>query len=96
MRRKLVCFDCGKILTWDTAIAVDVDGRIAYVCSHCYRYQLSSIAVNPKKETWKIGKKEFIRQELKRYREDAKQIGFRLNERLQTKLSGEQYDKIVQ
>lgn len=47
------------------------------------------------KEPWQMTRKEFIKQDLERYRKDAKAIGFSFNEQLQTKLSGEQHEKTV-
>jgi len=47
------------------------------------------------REPWQMTREEFIKQDLKRYREDAKAIGFTLNEKFQEKLSGEQHEKIV-
>ena len=54
---------------------------------------------NPKspevKELWQMTREEFIKKDLRRYREDARAIGFRLNETFQRKLSGEQHEKVV-
>ncbi len=56
---------------------------------------LESLEAPPVKETWQMTRKEFIKQDLERYRKDAKDLGFSFNEQLQTKLSGEQHEKTV-
>ena len=38
-----ICFDCGRKLTWDSAVAVPYDSRTIYLCSRCYRAPVVSL-----------------------------------------------------
>ncbi len=46
-------------------------------------------------DIWKMRREEFIKQDLERYREDCKALGFTLNEQLQRRFSSEHHEKAV-
>ena len=47
MVRPLVCYDCGRYLSWNSATAIRLNSKVYYLCHECYYYSLPRAMRNP-------------------------------------------------